>query len=193
MLKNVFAKILLVSYLFLFGGIGLVGMHFFSNHNASTGGGIPAESTLSVVEGKVVEGRDVTLETKRRRGPNSAEQFYELDVQPTSGQMVKLRLDHDLEQSRIESVLEEQITAKYDATDENITYDIVMNGTGVITYQEMATKAQIKADKQAEFFGDGAMLQAGISWIIMGMIGLLGRHLLTRSRKPAKTPTQDNA
>ena len=185
MLKNIFAKILLVSYLFLFGGIGLVGMHFFSNHNASTGGGIPAESALSVVEGKVVEGRDVTLETKRRRGPNSAEQFYELDVQPTSGQMVKLRLDHDLEQSRIESVLEEQITAKYD--------DIVMNGTGVITYQEMATKAQIKADKQAEFFGDDAMLQAGISWIIMGMIGLLGRHLLTRSRKPAKTPTQDNA
>lgn len=192
MIKTLFIKILAIAYLFLFSGIGLVGMHFYSNHNAENGGGIPTEDALSVVEGKVTEGRDVTLEIKRRRGVNSTEHFYELDVQPTEGNVVKLRLDHDLEKSRLETVLDENIIAKYDPSNENITYDISMNGNAVITYQEMAQKAQAKADKQADFFGDGIMLKTGISWIVMGAVGLFLRHLLKRGRKnPTPTPSQD--
>lgn len=182
-MKNILIKFFAISYLFIVAGIGLVGSHFYFNHKAEHGGGIPAETALSMIEGKVTEGRDVTLETKRRAGLNSTEKFYELDVKPTTGNVVKLRLDHSLNKQHLEQVLNETIIAKYDKSDENMTYDIKMNGQAIVTYQDMAKMAQDKADKQAGFFGDGIMLKTGFSWLIMGAIGLFLRQLLKRSQK----------
>lgn len=188
MLKKLLINLFALSYIILLAGLGLIGMHFFSNHQAANGGGIPAQTELQTVQGKVLEGRDVTLETKRRRGVDKVERFYEFDVKPESGATVKLRVNHDIESTRLEPIIQETITAQYDSSDNNITYNIVMNQQPVLTYQEMAEKAQATADKQAAFFGDGAMLQAGIWWIVLGAIGLFIRNRLQRSLKNATLP-----
>lgn len=177
-MKKLLIGFLTLSYLVLLAGLGLAGTHFYFNHQAANGGGIPAQAELKTIQGKVLAGHDVTLETKRRRGVDSVERFYEFDVQPASGEMLKLRVDHSIEQARLEPILDETINAQYDSSDENVAYDILMNNQPVITYQEMAAKAQARADKKANFFGDGAMLQAGIWWIVLGAIGLFIRHKL---------------
>lgn len=182
-MKKLIYHFLALSYLFLISGIGLIVAHFFFGHKAATGGGVPPQSELKVVEGKVVAGRDVTIETKRRRGVDSKERFYEFDVQTADGKMLQLRVDHSIPKSRLEPILDETIQAKYDSSDDNIAYNIAMNGQDVVVYKELAEKAQEKANKQADFFSDGAMLKAGIQWLIMGLIGLGIRHWLSRSLK----------
>ncbi|WLF83259.1 hypothetical protein [Moraxella sp. ZY210820] len=182
-MKNILIKFFAISYLFVVAGLGLITSHFYFNHKAENGGGIPAETELTIVEGKVTEGRDVTLETRRRAGLNSKEQFYELDIKQKTGDVVKLRLDHSLNKEHLGQVLQENIVAKYDKSDENMTYDIQMKGQSIITYQDMAKMAQDKANKQAGFFSDGVMLKTGFSWLIMGAIGLFLRQLLKRSQK----------
>lgn len=193
-MKKLLIKLLGVAYLILLAGIALVGSHFYFNNKAANGGGIPAEAELKVVSGKVIEGSEVTLQTKRRRGVDSTEKFYELVVQPDAGsQTLKLRLAHDIPKTSVESTLQENITAKYDDSDENITYDIKIGNNTVVSYAERAAKAQATADKQASFFGDGAMLKAGIWWVIIGAALLFWRNRLQRglaNQAPNSSPVQ---
>lgn len=193
-MKTLLIKLLGVAYIILLSGIGLVGLHFYTNNKAANGGGIPAETELKMVSGKVIEGSEVTLQTKRRRGADTTEKFYELVVQADAGSQVKLRLQHDIPKSSVESTLQENITAKYDESDNNITYDMKIGNTSVVSYAERADKAQQAADKQAAFFGDGTMLKTGILWAIIGAALLFWRRNLQRSlpsTKQVQTEQQD--
>lgn len=183
-MKKMFVKFLFISYLFLFAGLGLLGLSLYSKFSAENGGGIPAENSLQSASGTAVEGREMTIETKRRRGIDSKEVFFEIDLKDNSGKILKLRLDHRLPRAKIESLLGQNIQVKYDASDENRTFQVEQNNQVIIAYQDLAKIYQAEADKRSEMFNNDGMYKASITWIILGAIGVFFRRRMLAQLQP---------
>ncbi|SSY80701.1 hypothetical protein [Alysiella crassa] len=182
-MKNILMKALAgISYLFLVMGIGLLASALFFANKAETGGGIPAQNELKTASGQAVEGREVTLETKRRRGIDSKEVFYEIDLKEQSGKIIQLRLDKTIPKNQVEAMLDGTLTVQYDDSDNNLTYDVKKDNQSLIAYADLAKMAQEKANKQAAFFSSSDMYVSSAWWIGIGVAGLALRRRLTRKK-----------
>lgn len=185
-MKNLFLKAIAgISYLFLFMGIAVLASALFFANKAQTGGGVPERSSLQTLTGEVVQAREVTLETKRRRGPDSKEVFYELDFKDTSGQITQLRVEKTVPREQVEAMLQGELTVQFDASDNNLTYDVKRGGATLLDYDEVARAAQEQANKQAAFFSGPEMYKAAAWWIGLGVAGLFLRRKLGKPKQAA--------
>ena len=160
-------------------GVGLLGMAAYSSYKASVGGKIPPETELIVQSGKVTEGREITVERRRHRsGSKTTRKYYELDLQPTNGEPIKLRVDFTVPRHVLEQVIDEDVTVKYDKNDDNTTYVIQSDGKDLVSYAKMAEISQLEADAEKASFTSSGSLAAAIIMILLGGGGLFLRRKL---------------
>lgn len=167
-------------------GVGLLGFGAYSAYKAGHGAGMPEAQDLTSASGSLVNGREITVERKRRRGGRSTERFYELDFQPAAGgELVKLRADIALPVDKLKSSMGDQVSVKYDGGDHNIIYEMSSPRGPHVEWAEMARILQVKADRDKESFTSGGMLGFAALLAVLGGLGLAWRRKLQ-----AETPSQ---
>ncbi len=177
MIKRFIHWVLGYATIILLLGLGLLGMAAYSTYKASVGGKIPPEAELVVQSGKVVEGREITVERRRRRSSTkTTKKYYELDLKPADGEMVKLRVDFTVPRQVLEQVIDENVTVKYDKSDDNTTYVIQYEGADLVSYAKMAEISQSEADAEKASFTSSGALGAAIAMVLLGGGGLFLRR-----------------
>ena len=163
-------------------GLGLLGMAAYSTWSAAHGGSIPQESTLTSASGHIAaEGREVTVEHRRRRGGKTTRKYYELDLRQQGDAVLKLRVDHDVPREMLESALDEDVTIKYDPNDNNNTYVIQRDDKYFMTYADMARLSQVHADADKATFAAPGMMGFAALLALLGGVGLWWRRKLLAS------------
>jgi hypothetical protein len=160
----------------LLAGLGLLGMAGYSIYSADHGGKIPQEAELTAASGHIVEGREVTVERKRRRGGKTTKKYYELDLKKDDGTVVKLRVDFAVPRDKVADAVDEDVSVKYDAHDENDTYVITLDGQDLVSYADMARLSQARADADKETFTSGGMIGFAIVLALLGAVGVRQRR-----------------
>ena len=178
MLKRLLLWILGYGWLVALLGAGLLGMAGYSAYSASQGGKIPPEAELTVLSGHILEGRTVTVERKRRRGGRSTTHYYELDLKPGSGDVVKLKVDYAVPKQLLASSVDEDVTVKFDPNDDNMTYVIQRGGQDVVPYAKMAELSKRRAEADKTTFTSAASLGAGAGLLLIGSLGFFWRRRL---------------
>ena len=158
----------------LLGGLALLGFGGFLLYQSATGGGIPQESALSVVQGEVAGARKVTVTKKRRRGGESKSYYYEVDVKPQTGDTLTVRLPTLVPESKVQDMANaDSIAVSYDATSShNDAYAVKGDGKDLLPYTQMAQYMQEDADRSSSeaplMMAGGAVLAllggAGMWW-----------------------------
>ena len=181
--------VLSYAWIALLAGLGLLAMAGYTVYSAGHGGKIPAEAALTTGKGHIVAGREVTVERKRRRGGKSTSKHYELDLKPATGEMIKLRIDHDVPRDALEAAMDEDVTVKYDPDDENNTYVIQQDGKDLVTYTDMAALSQRRADSDKATFTSSGMLGFAAVLAVLGGLGFWWRRRLLASEQAAVAAT----
>jgi hypothetical protein len=168
----------------LLGGLLLVGLAIYQL-KAEHGGGVPAKSELSTVTGAVVDGREVSVEHKGRRGGKTTATYFELDVKAEGrAELLKVRVDGRVPKERIEPIGEaEKLTITYEPSDLNLVFDITDGKTTFLRYDEVAKLPQIGADSAAQ--SSVALIGVGALLVLLGAAGLFWRRtLVARQAQP---------
>lgn len=177
MIKRLVHWLLGYSVYILLLGLGLFGMAAYTSYKASVGGKIPPETDLVVQSGKVLEGREMTVESRRRRsGRKTTKKYYELDLKPANGEVLKLRVDFAVPRSVLEQVLDEDVTVKYDRSDNNTAYVIRFEDQDLVSYAEMAAISQSEADARKELFASSGAMGAAAAMVLAGAGGIVLRR-----------------
>lgn len=177
MIKRLVHWLLGYSVYVLLLGLGLFGMAAYTSYKASAGGKIPPETKLLAQSGKVLEGREVTVERRRRRSSRkTAKKYYELDLKPANGEMLKLHVDFAVPRSVLEQVLDKDVTVKYDQSDNNTAYVIRLGDQDLLPYAEMAAISQRKADAEKAAFASSGNMGAAAVMVLAGVGGLALRR-----------------
>jgi hypothetical protein len=156
-------------------GVGGLGMAIYSSYSAGHGGGSPAEADLTSVSGTVIEGREVTVERKRRRGGKTTSQFYELDLKPdTGGELLKLRVAHEIPMAQLSQAIGEKVTARYNAIDENMVFGLKFGQAELVSYADMGRILTAKAEADRDFFASASALGF---FVLMALLGGGGVYL----------------
>ncbi|TDM05753.1 MAG: hypothetical protein C4K60_13635 [Ideonella sp. MAG2] len=178
MLRKLVLWVLGYAWVALLVGLGGLGMAAYSSYSAGHGGGARAEGELSAASGEVTEGREVTVEHKRRRGGKTTSKYFELDLKPDGGgELLKLRVDHAIPQSKLEPTIGSRVTARYDADDHNTVYVLNAGGTELVAYADMQRILVAKAESNSQFFGSTGML------VFFALVALVGGGGLVLRRK----------
>lgn len=160
-------------------GLGLLGMAAYTTYKASVGGKIPPEAELVVQSGKVVEGREVTVERRRRRSARkTTKKYYELDLKPADGDMVQLRVDFTVPRNVLEQIIDENVTVKYDTSDDNTIYVIQQDGADLVSYATMAEISQREADADKASFASLGAMGSAVVMVLVGVGGIFLRRKL---------------
>ncbi|MDR2187336.1 MAG: hypothetical protein LBE62_04685 [Azonexus sp.] len=178
MVKKLILWVLSYAWIALLLGLGFLGMAIYSIYSASHGGSIPPESALSSMSGHITEGREMVVETQRRRGGKTTRKYYELDLNPASGAIIKLRVDHDVSRTVLEAAIDEDVTVKYDPNDDNSTYVIQQGGKDLMSYTDAAALSQRHADADKAFFASGGMMGVAALLALLGGGGVWWRRKL---------------
>ena len=160
----------------LLGGLALLGFGGYPLYHSATGGGIPQESALAVVQGEVAGARKVTVTKKRRRGGESHSYYYEVDVQPQSGDKLTVRLPTLVPESKVQDMANaDTIQVSYDATSSNNdAYAVKGDGKEILPYAQMAKYMQEDADRSSA--EAPLMMGAGLLLAILGGLGMRWRR-----------------
>ena len=168
-------------------GLGLPAAGAYFSYVASHGGGLPAEAELTTAQGYAEAAREVTEERRRRKsGPATTRQFYEIDLQPEGGgATLVLRLGKGATREHAQAALEERIRVRYDATDHNRVYDLaqLLDDTPlpVFTYDEMAARAIAAAEKERDVLLAPNMLRLSLFLVLLGAAGMRTRRRLLKA------------
>ncbi|MCL1960203.1 MAG: hypothetical protein FWG56_00115 [Desulfovibrionaceae bacterium] len=176
--KRFILWVLSYAWLALLAGLGLLGMAGYSTYSASHGGMIPEEAALTSASGHITEDREITVERKRRYGGKTAKKYYELDLQPASGDKIKLRVDFDVPRATVETAVDGDVAVRYDPGDHNNTYVIQQDGEDLVSYADMARLAQKNADHDKEIFASPGMMGFAVLLALLGGGGLWWRRKL---------------
>ena len=185
MFNTLLIKVLGLSRYALLVGVLLVGVAIYDKYKAEHGGGAPAQSELTTVVGEIADGREVTVERKRRRGGKTTTQYYELDVKPAGrADLLKLRVDHDVPKERLEaSTASDKLTITYEPSDVNMVFGINDGKTNFISYDEVAKLLQARADREAQ--SSGGLIGVGVLLALLGAGGFFWRRRLAASQAEA--------
>jgi hypothetical protein len=168
-------------------GLGLLAMAAYSTYSAGHGGSIPLESALTGANGHIVEGREVTVERKRRRGGKTTRKYYELDLKQGDGSLIKLRIDHGVSRAALEAAIDEDVSVKYDAEDSNNdTYVIRQGNQELVSYADMAKLSQAHADADKAVFTSAGMMGFALVLALLGGGGLWWRRKLLAQDRAAQ-------
>ena len=169
----------------LLGGLALLGFGGYLLYQSATGGGIPQESALAVVQGEVAGARKVTVTKKRRRGGESHSYYYEVDVQPQSGDKLTVRLPTLVPESKVQDMANaDTIQVSYDATSSNNdAYAVKGDGKEILSYAQMAKYMQDDADRSSA--EAPMMMGGGVLLAIIGGLGMWWRRQRIQAQEAA--------
>lgn len=154
------------AWLLLLAGPGLIAMSVYSGWKADGDHAYTAKESLQTVEGTVTQASEVTVKRKRR----TTKQFYEISVQPASAgaEARKLRIDYSTPQELVGNLIDEKITALVDHSDNDLVYEVAMDGKPVISYEASKQRLQAEAASSAQSFSGAG------TWIFAILLTLIG-------------------
>ena len=155
----------------LLAGLALLGLGGYLLYQSATGGGIPTEAALTQVSGEVAEARRVTVTKKRRRGGETKSYYYEIDIKPKTGDVLKVRLPNLVPEPAVQAMADaDVIEVSYDGTSsDNNAYVVNGDGKAILPYAQMAKYMQEDADRSS---AEAPLLMGG--GFVLAIIGGLG-------------------
>lgn len=174
-------------WLALLAGLGLLGYAGYAQYKASGDHAYVAREKLQSISGKVETASEVTVTSKRRRGGSRvSDRYYEIAVKPTAGsEAQKLRIALSVGRSKVQDIIDEQITALYDPDDNNIAYDIQMGSQPVLDYETTKGRLLAQAESSARFTSGWANLAGSFLLAVVGAIAMALNRRLRRSAAAA--------
>ena len=162
------------AWLLLLLGPGLIAMSVYSGWKADGDHAFTAREKLTTVTGKVVEASEVTVKRKRR----STKHYYQINVQPDAGgEVQKLRIDQTTPKALVSAMVEEKVTALVDKSDNDVVYEVTVNGQALIAYETTKQRLVAEAASSAK-----SMSGAGM-WIFAIFLSLIGAAGVWSNRK----------
>lgn len=159
----------------LLAGPGLAAVSLYASWKAQSDHAYVAREQLAKVTGKVVEATAVTIRKKQ-----SSKKHYEISVRPDGGgDLQKRRIDYSTPQQIVESIIDEQVTVLSDPDDNDLVYEVSINGEAVISYEDTRQRLQAAASDFAQT-ASGAWLWR--TALILTLIGAAGVWLNRRLR-----------
>ncbi|ODS67050.1 MAG: hypothetical protein ABS37_01680 [Acidovorax sp. SCN 65-108] len=154
------------AWLLLLAGPGLIAMSVYSGWKAEGDHAYAAKENLQTVAGTVTQASEVTVKRKRR----TTKKFFEISVQPegAGAEARKLRIDYSTPQERVGNLIDEKITALVDKSDNNLVYEVAVNGKPVISYETTRQRLQAEAASSARSFSGAG------TWIFAILLTLIG-------------------
>lgn len=154
------------AWLLLLAGPGLIGLSVYSGWKADGDHAYAARESLETVAGTVTQASEVTVKRKRR----TTKKFYEISVKP-DGAVVearKLRIDYSTPQELVGNLIDEKITALVDKSDNDLVYEVAVDGKPVISYEATKQRLQAEAASSAQSFSGAG------TWIFAILLTLIG-------------------
>jgi hypothetical protein len=164
-----FVRNLLISgmgygWIALLAGIGILGYAGYAQIKSSGENAFAQREGLQVIQGKVVDASEVTVTSKGRRGGGRvSDRYYELDVKPQTGESQKIRIALSVKKDAVSDLLNDNIEARFDKDNDNITYEIKAKGKDVLAYE--TTKQRLLAQAKAD-----ADSTSSASWLLSGVL-----------------------
>lgn len=172
--RKIFIFITGYARLLLLLGPLLIGMALWSQWKAEGDHAYTAREALQTVTGKVRGASEVTVKRKRR----STKHYYEIDVAPAAGGDVrKLRIDYSTPQQLVGALIDEQVTALVDADDNDLVYEVSVNGAPVIAYDTTRDRLAADAASSAQSLGGAG------TWVLAVVLTLIGAGGLWANRR----------
>lgn len=163
------------AWLLLLAGPGLIAMSVYSGWKADGDHAYAARESLQTVSGTVTQASEVTVKRKRR----TTKKYYEITVQPEAAgaEARKLRVDHGTPQQLVGNLIDEKITALVDHSDNDVVYEVTVDGTAVISYESTKQRMQTEAASSAKSFSGAG------TWIFAIFLTLIGAAGVWSNRK----------
>ncbi|RQO82597.1 hypothetical protein [Acidovorax sp. FJL06] len=166
------------AWLLLIAGPGLIGMSVWSQWKAEGDHAYKPREQLETLAGTVTAASEVTVKRKRR----TTKQYYEITVTPQAGGAErKLRIDHGTPSTLVGNLIDEKITALFDASDSDIAYEIVTNGQPVIAYESTKQRMLKEAQSNAASFSGAGMWIFAILLTLVGAAGVWANRRLRQA------------
>ena len=162
------------AWLLLVAGMGLMGVAVWSQWKAEGDHAYKSREQLETLVGIVASASEVTVKRKRV----TTKKYYELTVTPTAGgEQRKLRVDHSTPSTVVSNLIDEHITALFDADENDTVYEVVTEGKVVIAYESTQQRLLGEATTTARFLGSAGM------WALAALLALLGAAGVWANRK----------
>lgn len=163
------------AWLLLLAGPGLIAMSVYSGWKAEGDHAYVAKESLQSVAGTVTQASEVTVKRKRR----TTKKFYEISVQPdgAGAEARKLRIDYSTPQELVGNLIDEKITALVDKSDNDLVYEVAVDGKPVISYETTRQRLQAEAASSARSFSGAG------TWIFAILLTLIGAAGLWSNRR----------
>lgn len=178
------------AWLALVFGIAILGWAGYTQFKAASDTHGAAVDALVSKKGTITGGVEVTETTKRRRGGSYTSHYFELDAKIANGSMEKWRVDRAVGRNKIESLIDETVEVRVDTSDKNMVYEARLNGQPVVSLNEVQKIMENKDKAAAARATDKATLVVGSLALLLGIFGLILRHLIgnNRAAKAALVP-----
>ncbi|MDP3231093.1 MAG: hypothetical protein Q8N13_24375 [Acidovorax sp.] len=163
------------AWLLLLAGPGLIALSVYSGWKADGDHAYAARESLLTVSGTVTQASEITVTRKRR----TTKKYYEISVQPdaTGAEVRKLRIDHSTPQQLVGNLIDEKITALVDSSDNDLVYEVSVDGMAVIGYETTQQRMQAEAASSAKSFSGAG------TWIFAIFLTLIGAAGVWSNRK----------
>lgn len=172
------------AWLLLLLGPGMIAMSVYSGWKAEGDHAFTAREKLTTVSGKVVEASEVTV--KRRRS-SSTKHYYQINVQPDAGgEMQKLRIDYSTPKPLVSVLIEEKVTALVDKSDNDVVYEVTMNGQAVIAYETTKQRLVTEAASSAKSMSGAGMWIFAVFLTLIGAAGVWSNRRLRTADEEAQ-------
>ncbi|MBD9392930.1 hypothetical protein [Acidovorax sp. ACV01] len=154
------------AWLLLLAGPGLIALSVYSGWKADGNHAYAARESLETVAGTVTQASEVTVKRKRR----TTKKFYEISVKPDGAvaEARKLRIDYSTPQELVGNLIDEKITALVDKSDNDLVYEVAVDGKPVISYEATKQRLQAEAASSAQSFSGAG------TWIFAILLTLIG-------------------
>ncbi|KRD22394.1 MULTISPECIES: hypothetical protein [Acidovorax] len=154
------------AWLLLLAGPGLIALSVYSGWKADGDHAYAARESLETVAGTVTQASEVTVKRKRR----TTKKFYEISVKPDGAvaEARKLRIDYSTPQELVGNLIDEKITALVDKSDNDLVYEVAVDGKPVISYEATKQRLQAEAASSAQSFSGAG------TWIFAILLTLIG-------------------
>ena len=172
------------AWLLLLLGPGLIAMSVYSGWKAEGDHAFTAREKLTTVTGKVVEASEVTV--KRRRS-SSTKHYYQINVQPDAGGDVqKLRIDYSTPKVLVSALIDEKVTALVDKSDNDVVYEVAVNGQALIAYETTKQRLVVEAASSAKSMSGAGMWIFAIFLTLIGAAGVWSNRKLRAADEEAQ-------
>ncbi|MDR1062409.1 MAG: hypothetical protein LBL48_00475 [Azoarcus sp.] len=171
-------------------GIGLIVFSLWSQWKASDDNAYVQRDRLQTVSGFVKTASEITV--KRKRG--SPQRYYQIELTPgDGGEAMELRISFSVPRGSVSNLIEENVTALFDSSDNNLIYEAAIDGNDApeITYEATRDRLLAAAKDTADSFSGTIFWFISIALIAAGGTGIALQRKL--QAEPASEPQPDKS